>query len=71
MEMEAGKDRKADRKADRKVERQGSVSCEPFDKTGPSATWPNRLDCFATHGDAAYDNGSTLILRSSGIDGPC
>ncbi|MCX4145351.1 MULTISPECIES: hypothetical protein [Paraburkholderia] len=49
----------------------GSASLEPFDMTDASAMRPNRFNRFAPHGDAAYDNDSTLVLRSSGIKDSC
>ncbi|MBK5165882.1 hypothetical protein [Paraburkholderia domus] len=55
----------------RKRIKAGVVSLEPFDKSDTSATWPNRDNCFASHGDALYDNDSTLVLRSSGINSSC
>jgi hypothetical protein len=76
MEKEAGKGKRLDRKA-------GPVSREPFDKAGASGeagtfetagsphARAHRLNCSATHGEAAYDNGSPLILRSSCIDDSC
>jgi hypothetical protein len=57
----------------------GPVSFEPFrqdryvrkgvtfDTADLPATRSNRLECSMTHGKAAHDTGSLLVLRSSGI----